>query len=77
MAKLDTLNQNQETTNERLTKLETANEQLTTEQPLLQLYTRRDFQNNAQDHDDRYLKSIRLVPTLDGCLDPELFLKWL
>ena len=71
MAQLNTLtqivNQIRETDNERLTKLETACEQATTEQPPLQLYTRRDL-------DEHYLISIKLdVLSFDGLWTSKFF----
>ena len=78
MAKLDVLTQTINQVNERLVKLETAREQLTTEEPPLQPNPRRNTPNNASDHDEQYLNSVKLdVPPLMVFGNPPKLLDWL
>jgi len=76
--KLDTLTQTSNQTEERLVKLKTAREPPKTEETPLQPNAKRSTQHNAHKHDEQYLRSIKMdVPTVDGCLDPQLFLDWI
>ena len=76
--KLDALTQTSNRTEERLVNLETARESFKTEETPLQPNTEQNTQHNAHNHDEQYLRSIKLdVSTFDGRLDPYLFLDWM
>jgi len=68
--KLDALPQTSNRTEERLVKSETAHEPPKTEETSLQPNGERNTRHNAHNHNEQYLRSIKLdVPTFDGRLD--------